>query len=1013
MDATDPLFQGILSGVIANALTAFTGSLCHALGGARRNPQPTQQLHDLESQLDNVLEGATSALARFASKSGWSAEELRIFLASPDVDAVARQLYAIGLDPDRGSELMERLHGSFIARLSLGLGRPQKDILDVGEEIFRALQVGCKHALQVAIAGGILSAHEAMSAQRTHMLLDELASIQRTLDLLSAQKSPNIQATLEFEDRYRTQVANRHAHITPPHFDAIRKIPIDDLYVTPHFSMQSLRKEEPGAGIVLSEFLAMLYRAVLLGNPGGGKSTLALKVCHDLATRRNERLLAGRQVIPILVLLRDYGAEKKTHSCSIVQFIETTASSKYQLNPPDGAFEYLLVTGRAMVIFDGLDELLDTSYRQEISGDVESFCGLYPTVPVLVTSREVGYEQAPLDGSQFDCFRLADLSEGQVQEYSGKWFSLDSDLSAVEQNQKATAFVRESEIVADLRANPLMLALMCNIYRGESYIPRNRPEVYEKCATMLFERWDKSRGILVTLPFEAHISPAIKHLAYWIYSDESLQGGVTETRLVAQATDYLTKWRFENRNEAEYAAREFIEFCRGRAWVFTDTGTTREGERLYQFTHRTFLEYFAAAHLVRTHSTPDTLADILLPHLQKREWDIVAQLAIQLQHKNYEGAGDDILSRLVEQATKSDSTTAWNLLSFASRSLGFLVPRPAVARQIAIACVQYCLKWVPQTRSKDILMGDPHQAVFEAAWPLLDAASENRTVIANTLEKTLIDAAGSAQGLELVHVFELASICARIGGRHASLDQIWQGMVDRLFEAREPQARSASQRSFSVAYNAFWMRKIRLSEIIQWHGAGALFRPAHLSLLNGRLEDIADGLLHRLARHTAGKRWGTPPDSVPSILGEVGEMLLSIPPPWIKHKAEAAGPNQFWRWHRFVDEDNATIPIPRLDSTQLFGAFLLFAAVLEACSDKNPALQVIQKNSVGSLQRLQRLLLAWDATQGVDPKEVEQSISECGFNDAQANFARDWIASRISLVAKRLKGRRTDVLESL
>ena len=42
------------------------------------------------------------------------------------------------------------------------------------------------------------------------------------------------------------------------------------------------------------------------------------------------------------------------------------------------------------------------------------------------------------------------------------------------------------------------------------------------------------------------------------------------------------------------AAREFVEFCRGRMWVFTDAGTTVSGQRLYGFTHRTFLEYFAA-----------------------------------------------------------------------------------------------------------------------------------------------------------------------------------------------------------------------------------------------------------------------------------------------------------------------------------------------------------------------------------------------------------------------------------
>jgi hypothetical protein len=40
---------------------------------------------------------------------------------------------------------------------------------------------------------------------------------------------------------------------------------------------------------------------------------------------------------------------------------------------------------------------------------------------------------------------------------------------------------------------------------------------------MLFERWDKRRGINVTLPFEKRILPAMEFLAHWIYSDERRQ----------------------------------------------------------------------------------------------------------------------------------------------------------------------------------------------------------------------------------------------------------------------------------------------------------------------------------------------------------------------------------------------------------------------------------------------------------------------------------------------------------
>ena len=463
------------------------------------------------------------------------------------------------------------------------------------------------------------------SAFRHHILLDHIQSIQRNVEFLTNENSFDLNEVLDFEKSYRKAIKTRHGTIIPPFFDATRKIPINEIYVAPEIVSRKNEAELRFASTSEAFFSAM-HRTVLLGNPGGGKSTFTLKFCYDLVT--NQLALFGQSVTPILVILRDYGAYKKEKRCSILDFIEITSNANYQLPPPKEAFEYLLRNGRVVVIFDGLDELLDTSYRQEISSDVENFCSLFSAVPVLVTSREVGYEQAPLDETRFDIFHLAAFTDEQVADYAHKWFAIDADIPKIQEEQ-AKAFLRESAVVPDLRSNPLMLALMCNIYKGENYIPKNRPDVYERCATMMFERWDKSRNIQVILPFEAQIRPAMAFLAHWIYSDEALQAGVTEQKLIDQTTDYLWHRRFEDKDEAEKAAREFIEFCKGRAWVFTDTGTTGAGENLYQFTHRTFLEYFTADYLVRTHATTDDLLEMLLPRIENREWDIVAQLAFQ------------------------------------------------------------------------------------------------------------------------------------------------------------------------------------------------------------------------------------------------------------------------------------------------------------------------------------------------------------------------------------------------
>ena len=67
--------------------------------------------------------------------------------------------------------------------------------------------------------------------------------------------------------------------------------------------------------------------------------------------------------------------------------------------------------GRGVVIFDGLDELLDTSRRADVTARVERFCAEYPLAAVLVTSRQIGYDEARLDDRQFTTYRLGGFTD--------------------------------------------------------------------------------------------------------------------------------------------------------------------------------------------------------------------------------------------------------------------------------------------------------------------------------------------------------------------------------------------------------------------------------------------------------------------------------------------------------------------------------------------------------------------------------------------------------------------------
>lgn len=1002
----DPQILAVLTGAIVNGLTYVVTHIVRKSGRLLVGEKLVRKIKQNKIKLQPILQKSMDDIAEGIE---WEEppriEEVCLFLTSPEAEAIVRQIYAAKLSPKKNNGQLDLIQQEFAASLSLYSNAPKDIIEDSARTLLDILIDGCEQNLQLAIDSGILSAHEAKSAFRHRIIIDELESIKKNLDFLTSIHTSNIKEFLEFEENYKRQVGNRHNYITPPHFDAVRKIPINDLYVPCDFMTTPLKKDDEPTQLTTSEFLSAVYRVVILGNPGGGKTTFTYKLCHDLVKNYSQRILSNREVTPILVILREYGAHKKEEKCSILQFIETIANSKYQVQPPKGAFEYLLRNGRAVVIFDGLDELLDTSYRQEISGDVESFCRLYPSVPVIVTSREVGYEQAPLDEKMFEIFRLTDFNDEQVREYAKKWFATDLDLTSKQQREKVTAFYEESMIVPDLRSNPLMLALMCNIYRGENYIPRNRPDVYEKCATMLFERWDKSRGIHVTLPFEVHIRPAMMYLAHWIYSDESLQGGVTEHNLIAKATDYLCPRRFEDREEAQRAALEFIDFCRGRAWVFTDTGTTKEGERLYQFTHRTFLEYFTSNHIVRTNPTPDRLVETLLPKIAKREWDVVAQLAIQLQNKNVEGAGDELLSHVTDKAT-IDNKFGLNLLSFAVRCLEFMVPSPKVTREITTTCLTFCLndalKRKPKAQAGIFLLVPS----IEILGNLLCSSTENRQTIANCVERVVIDRASTSNEKQAMLALELGmnlymALFYPVPQRlQSEIREFWLGVSKKITITSLKRIKILGKKYGQISISAFFLDEMSLATFMELNGFKQIFQSLHLNIYPIMLGSVFDLMIHYLLalpyNHELKERF----DKFSEDLTFLGRLFLNSRTPQLASSRVRSDLTllleERWIASWKVEESQQTTISLKADA--LFGAFILIAMRLEASDKTDKHLEMIKKSKGLFFTYIRWILLA--RFKKIDIDKANKEMNNCQFTSEQQAFVWKWIRKEVNLFHK-------------
>jgi hypothetical protein len=159
-------------------------------------------------------------------------------------------------------------------------------------------------------------------------------------------------------------------------------------------------------------------------------------------------------------------------------------------------------------------------------------------------------------------------------------------------------------------------------------------------------------------------------------------------------------------DDAMSTSEQFVTFCTGRAWVLTDVGAT-EVEPRYGFTHRTFLEYFAAEHLVRIHPTPDRLWAALRPHVLGGGWEVIAQIALQLLERNMDGGADAVL-RLV----LTEDADELVLHQFAAQALSHVHPAHDVIADVTVAALRDTLDVTCMDRNVFWLTSDYLDRVF-------------------------------------------------------------------------------------------------------------------------------------------------------------------------------------------------------------------------------------------------------------------------------------------------------------
>lgn len=596
------------------------------------------------------------------------------FLAGDEVERLLQWVAALQVT-DKWDEEAE---GTLQGRLSGGILRYTKHVsVDTARAV--AAHVAREMLARVSEALGASGALDPDITPKAKRVLVKNATLVSRVSLVQSSVLNDLDSK-SAQDGYVDAILRSVQQATTkskmPHLGNLKSVPVADLYVAPNAELHQRTSDESQMAQGDIIFAGrQFHRLVILGDPGGGKTTTSRRMMNIFSThqlqRRTDRSLA------LMVVLRDWAEELASGQMTVVEVLRRVSATRHSIEPPENVLEALLDTGRIKVFFDGLDELLDTANRNRVVEVVEGFVHRFPLVPVVVTSRRVGYPQAPLDGDLFNVVEISSFDAKQRREYVRKWFFFEEDLTGEERAQRVRSFVQETDGLLDIASNPLMLSLMCALYSYDQYIPRNRPEVYEKCSRLMFDSWDRNRGIRPTLSFQSHMMGALDALALYMYQDGLNEAGLTRALLVKRLAKYLKKRRFRTIEEARDAAANFVDHCSGRAWILSEVSPER-----YTFTHATFIEYFAARQLTREAKSPKALAAVMRDRVLAAEWDVVCQLAVQIIGETKVDGSDKVIRTLLSGPTETWFSEA-NVLSFALRCFEFYVPSPRTLDLVA------------------------------------------------------------------------------------------------------------------------------------------------------------------------------------------------------------------------------------------------------------------------------------------------------------------------------------------
>ncbi|XP_038054367.1 NACHT, LRR and PYD domains-containing protein 8-like [Patiria miniata] len=304
-----------------------------------------------------------------------------------------------------------------------------------------------------------------------------------------------------------------------------------------------------------------IKRIICKGLPGYGKSTLLDKIAYDWAVGSVQALLKYE-----LVIVLKMGALQQ-HSDLVDAIFDQLLDEDTPVNR--SALKSFINSNpdKLLILLDGFDEFLTIDLVETSFGSILKMLNRKETREccAVVTTRPSHFHKLvsrSLIENPFTHVNVLGFNNESVQKYANKFYSENPDDA-----HELLNTIQSTDVLYELARSPMLVLLMCLLWRDDSKLPDTLTRLYEKALRYIFRRKSKDLSdneISQTVVQLGKI--ALEGLLYpkqmLSFRERAFEGVLLD---VALKVGLLTKQRvlkvFDAHNTVQFIHKTFQEFC--------------------------------------------------------------------------------------------------------------------------------------------------------------------------------------------------------------------------------------------------------------------------------------------------------------------------------------------------------------------------------------------------------------------------------------------------------------------